>query len=410
MIDPDSFADVFDLLRQVLRTQGVKTRVLSESMQNLAEYDGGLREYLFEGYDYSRDAAQIARICCVPWDIVDVQDIYGVLYTMFRTKTYENEGFYYLIIGPYFNSAKLPDAAKTAEKLGLCTSQANVLAQYYETLPIIKDVSGIVNALYSSTMPDIEYRIRRAEMYASEDLGTLKKMPASGENSFQFRRIQDRYKLEAQVQKAIERGRLSDARAAMYAFSEAHADRDFSDDINDRRLYLTSLNVLLQKAAMNAQVHPAHIDRVSSYYKQQILEAEKKFQFSSMADCMLRDYCDLVNTYSLSGYSQLIRDVMEYIEFHLQEDLDLKTLAGRFSVNASYLSGRFKKECGKTLTDHVNDRRMERAMQLLDTTALPVSDIAAAVGITDRNYFSRRFRRYTGLSPSRYRGRTGEGQ
>ena len=72
-------------------------------------------------------------------------------------------------------------------------------------------------------------------------------------------------------------------------------------------------------------------------------------------------------------------------------------------MSGGYLSRRFKQEVGVTLTEYVNQKRIERAEALLKVTELPVSEVAAAVGILDGNYFSRLFRKQTGMSPSKYR-------
>ena len=62
-----------------------------------------------------------------------------------------------------------------------------------------------------------------------------------------------------------------------------------------------------------------------------------------------------------------------------------------FSVNASYLSSLFRREMDMTLTDYVNGRRIDTALKLLNTTDIPIQDIAYYVGIEDVNYFTRIF-------------------
>ena len=54
---------------------------------------------------------------------------------------------------------------------------------------------------------------------------------------------------------------------------------------------------------------------------------------------MLQQYCDRVARYSTAGYSVVIRNIIHYINLHLKEDLTLSTLAARFNLSRSYLSG-----------------------------------------------------------------------
>ena len=99
-----------------------------------------------------------------------------------------------------------------------------------------------------------------------------------------------------------------------------------------------------------------------------------------------------------------------YIDFNLTENLALQDIAEHFSLNKNYLSTLFKKEVGISLTTYVNQKRVRNALYLLNTSSLPIQDIAAASGVYDLNYFSRIFRQQIGMSPSRYRRELKEGK
>ena len=58
---------------------------------------------------------------------------------------------------------------------------------------------------------------------------------------------------------------------------------------------------------------------------------------------------------------------------------------------------------GQTFIQLLTTVRMENAEQLLRDTAIPVSDIAAAVGYESSEHFIRTFRKYVGMTPSGYR-------
>jgi len=63
----------------------------------------------------------------------------------------------------------------------------------------------------------------------------------------------------------------------------------------------------------------------------------------------------------------------------------------------------FKQEVGETLTEYVNGKRIKRAMQLLETTKMQVQTIAQNCGILDVHYFSKIFKKTTGMTPKEYR-------
>ena len=91
------------------------------------------------------------------------------------------------------------------------------------------------------------------------------------------------------------------------------------------------------------------------------------------------------------------------IEKDLSANLSLSSLAKIMNISAGYLSNIFRKEVGTCLTDFVNSRRTNYAKHLLATTHLQISTIAQHCGISDVQYFSKLFRRYTGMTPKEYR-------
>ena len=105
----------------------------------------------------------------------------------------------------------------------------------------------------------------------------------------------------------------------------------------------------------------------------------------------------------MERYSGAVRSCLNYIDFHYMEPLNLEGLAARFSINKNYLSSRFHREVGVTVTEYINRTRVRRAEELLDKTALPMQDIAEKCGFSDANYFTRTFRKINGMPPNEYR-------
>lgn len=104
-----------------------------------------------------------------------------------------------------------------------------------------------------------------------------------------------------------------------------------------------------------------------------------------------------------SSFSLPIQKVITSIDCDLTADLSLKVQAERLKMNSSYLSTLFKKENGTTLTDYVNQKRVEHAIFLLNSTSLQVQSIAQQCGIPDVNYFSKTFKKIVGKTPMEYR-------
>ncbi len=103
-----------------------------------------------------------------------------------------------------------------------------------------------------------------------------------------------------------------------------------------------------------------------------------------------------------------VQKVIEHVDRHYAEPLSLKTLSFQFNLSAAYLGRLFRQETGKNFPRYLNEVRIGKAKDLLRTTSRKASQVAAAVGYTDPNYFYDIFRRYTGMSPSEFLQAAGE--
>ncbi|GAB2695413.1 response regulator [Paenibacillus thermoaerophilus] len=95
--------------------------------------------------------------------------------------------------------------------------------------------------------------------------------------------------------------------------------------------------------------------------------------------------------------------VKRYIDSHYMYDLNLTVLAERFSYHPSYFSEWFKSRMGLTFIQYLTGVRMAQAVRLLEDTSLPLWDIAELTGFASASYFSSKFKKQFGLSPSDYR-------
>lgn len=98
-----------------------------------------------------------------------------------------------------------------------------------------------------------------------------------------------------------------------------------------------------------------------------------------------------------------ITDAKRYIQQHYQEALRLEDVSSAVGFNATYFSTLFKKETGQNFVDYLTDLRIGKAKELLSGEDLSVQDVAELVGYQDLKYFSKLFKKVTGVSPSDYK-------
>lgn len=83
----------------------------------------------------------------------------------------------------------------------------------------------------------------------------------------------------------------------------------------------------------------------------------------------------------------------------------IASYAAEIGISENYLSRLVKKATGRSVGAWIDIVRIQRAKRLLSVTEDSVIDIAASVGIEDQSYFSRLFKKETGMTPTAFRKR-----
>ena len=120
---------------------------------------------------------------------------------------------------------------------------------------------------------------------------------------------------------------------------------------------------------------------------------------------VLTDYVETVSEIKSEGkiYSPEVVKAKEFIQEHYNKQISLQCVADRVGLSANYLSGLFKKETGMGIMAYVMRYRVEKAKPLLSNTNMKVYEIGMEVGYTDESYFSRSFKKITGVRPNDFR-------
>lgn len=108
----------------------------------------------------------------------------------------------------------------------------------------------------------------------------------------------------------------------------------------------------------------------------------------------------------------MIDDIKRYIGEHLDEVTRCR-ISEVFYLSPNYLSKLFRKEAGISLSEYIQNERMNLARQLLQQNRLSISQIATETGYPSFAHFSKQFKKFVGMTPNEYRkkweGRNGNG-
>lgn len=98
-----------------------------------------------------------------------------------------------------------------------------------------------------------------------------------------------------------------------------------------------------------------------------------------------------------------LKNILQFIRTHYDSRLTVEEIADEAGMNAQYFCRYFKKNTGKTVTEYINDIRINHAAKRLLESEDKIIDIAGQCGYDNVGYFIKRFRQCKGITPSDYR-------
>lgn len=392
--------------RNFIENCKIKTSIITPETtpENL---DSGIRQLLGLEDDYKKtfDISQLEENT-----VLFLQDIFSCRY--FFIPLPEQPKKTALVVGPYIS--KLVSNDEIEEKaitFSLSASIIRNIRKYFMVVPYIPDdsyISAAVNCLCEKLYGSLNnFKIKTERKEELNDLSVLitgKKHDDNDSPLISIQMIEKAYEQENRLLNAISQGLVH--KAEMYFTSGKPSDMlesRIADRLRNAKNFLIVLNTLARKAVEQGGVHPIYIDSVSSDFAIKIEACRTTDECDNLFFTMIRQYSRLVQKHSQKGYSLLVQKVITCIDTDITADLSLKTQAKLLNVNPSYLSTLFKKETGITLTDYVNQKRVERAKQLLKAGNAQIQTVAQSCGILDVNYFTKIFKKYAGVTPKEYR-------
>lgn len=174
-------------------------------------------------------------------------------------------------------------------------------------------------------------------------------------------------------------------------------------DLHRKVASLTGLRFLLRIIAEQSGVHPAVVFSLSVSYAQKIYAARDQNDLNHTIPAMIREFTEAIRFAHINRYSPAIGNVVNYLNLHISQKVDMQQLGSLADCAPDYLSQRFKAETGMTVAQYVALERCRIAADLLRKSDIPVQKISAHVGYLDSNYFVKVFKKYFEVTPTDYR-------
>lgn len=144
----------------------------------------------------------------------------------------------------------------------------------------------------------------------------------------------------------------------------------------------------------------------TSFNEKELAEYLQSFQEEIMSarGKAINDFADK-NQIQSDTWPAPIQAAAKYMIEHLSEPILVSEVAEIVGLSRSHFSTLFKKTAGESFHAFIDKRKLERAKELLEVTQASIQEVAEQIGMLDSKYFSKWFKKGTGLTPTEYRAR-----
>ncbi|MGD6842374.1 response regulator [Bacillus infantis] len=201
------------------------------------------------------------------------------------------------------------------------------------------------------------------------------------------------YNAEKELLEAVRQADVNHVLSAFDRFMVSHAEE--ARETADIRRSLQELFVLVSRMLYELGIDYRQVPELSDLDDSAVLFEHGKNHLLRIA----RD----VQAWRNSHAKDMLYKAKEYIEAHYAEALTLESAAEHVDLSPFYFSKLFKDRFRMTFIDFVTDVRIRKAKHFLKEGSLSLKEICYSIGYKDPNYFSRVFKKHTGLSPTEYR-------
>jgi len=166
----------------------------------------------------------------------------------------------------------------------------------------------------------------------------------------------------------------------------------------------TGFTTLCIREAILAGISTDTAYAVGDGYIESMAQCNSVSELTSLNLSMFEDFIFRVRKHRTNpAVSTQIRSCRDYIELHSEQELKLHDLAKQVGYSEYYLSRKFKKEMGVSISTYIRYVRVERSKLMLVSTSRPISEIADLLHFASSSHYSESFREVTGKTPQQYR-------
>ncbi len=311
-----------------------------------------------------------------------------------------------VLIGPFLMVS--PDSTLISDFGNAFSMQSSDLLELYDMMqeiavvppPKVQQISRLLDYLFSPLLGEtneefIVNHIKGLQQSKINESIQMYKQSASSKNVYP-------YEKEQELISKIKIGAIKEAKAILndllgYIF---YSEGKNVDALKIRSIELCSL---FSRAAIDGGAPSVLAFDFNHEFLRSILETKNSEDLAVKLEEAIEVFSKSILVKAQGKQNEVIQKAANYIGEHFAEHLSLEEVSNHVGLNASYFSTLFKESTGTSFKEHLNAVRIEESKRLLAHTTQSVIDIASAVGFEDQGYFTKVFKKHTGLTPKQFR-------
>lgn len=170
------------------------------------------------------------------------------------------------------------------------------------------------------------------------------------------------------------------------------------------RTYFSMLSAIVARKLLDNQIPSRKAFAFNVACVDMIENHMKDAEFLQFADDLIDFFVYFIADRKQPTFKhQTVNKVIMYINDELESDLTVESIAGNFHISTSHLSRIFREHVGITLVEYLNIRRVEESQYYLRHTNKSITSISDQFHFCNQSYFTRIFKKYTGVTPKHFR-------
>lgn len=217
------------------------------------------------------------------------------------------------------------------------------------------------------------------------------------------------YPIEKEAQ-LLDRIEMGDKASSQQILNEilGHIFFSSSGSIEIMRARVIELVVLLSRAAIRGGADVEQIFGLNYTYLNRINSFRNIDEIAYWLSNIMTRFTDQVFNLTNVKHADVIFRAIDYVKKNYMKKITLEETAACVFLSPAYFSRVFKEEIGDNFNTYVNTVRVDAARKLLLNENIPLVDITSMVGFETQSYFSKVFKKVTGITPGKFRESRGK--